>query len=241
MTPAARRTTIWVTAYAIAMGVLEAAVVIYLRRLYFPGGFEFPVRLADMDIGVVELGREAATLVMLAAVGALAGRNRSERFAWFIYCFGLWDLVYYGFLKLVLDWPASPFTWDILFLLPIPWAGPVLAPCIVAATMCGIALTAVRYTDAGLEARMTRRERGLLILGAAVVILSFTLDWMGRPGVHAFTVDPQVMLRNLGEYVPKRFPWAIFALGEAIGLAAWLSYAMRRVATPVPAIDRGLR
>ena len=211
------------------MGVLEAAVVIYLRRLYFPGGFQFPVRMVDTDIAMVELWREAATVVMIAAVGALAGRTRSERFAWFIYCFGIWDLVYYGFLKLALGWPESPFTWDILFLLPIPWVGPVLAPCIVAVTMCGIALTAVRFTDLGLSARMTNRERGLLIAGSLIIILSFTLDWIRTDGYTLWVniTTPRDLIYGLGHYVPKDFPWWIFMIGEATGLAGWWMYARR--------------
>jgi hypothetical protein len=166
---------------------------------------------------------------MIAAVGALAGRTRSERFAWFIYCFGLWDLVYYGFLKLALGWPDSPFTWDILFLLPIPWAGPVLAPCIVAATMCGIALTAIRYADLGLSARMTTRERALVLVGALTIILSFTLDWIRTDGstLWANITQPRDLIYGLGHYVPRRFPWWIFAIGEAMGLMSWWLYARR--------------
>jgi hypothetical protein len=241
VTPAARRTALWVTAYAMAMGVLEAAVVIYLRRLYFPSGFQFPVRLVDTDIGIVELWRELATVVMLAAVGALAGRTRSERFAWFIYSFGLWDLVYYAFLKIALGWPESLFTWDILFLLPVPWAGPVLAPCIVAATMCGLALTTVWHTDRGANARLTTPQRALLVAGSLVIILSFTLDWIRTDG-HTLWVNitqPRDLLYGLGHYVPKHYSWWIFALGEALGLAAWLSYARRRdVTTTTPSSDR---
>src|SRR3954471_9987715 len=101
------RAFVWVTAYAVGMGVLEGAVVVYLRRLYFPGGFHFPLWAVDRDIAIVELWREAATVLMLAAVGGLAGRNRGERFAYFIYAFGWWDLVYYAFLKLALGWPPS--------------------------------------------------------------------------------------------------------------------------------------
>ena len=215
------------------MGVLEAAVVIYLRRLYFPDGFRFPVRMVDTDIGIVELWRELATVVMLASVGALAGRTRSERFAWFIYVFGAWDLVYYGFLKMSLGWPESPFTWDILFLLPIPWVGPVLAPCIVAVTMCAVALTTVRYTDRGLDARLTHRERGLFILGALIIILSFTIDWMRTDGptLWANITQPRDLLYGLEHYMPpEKFPWWIFAIGESLGLAALFSYARRQPA-----------
>lgn len=217
------------TVFAVAMGVLEAAVVIYLRRLYFPDGFRFPMRLVETDIVIVELWREAATLVMLAAVGAIAGRNRAERFAYFIYCFGLWDLVYYGFLKLAIGWPESLLTWDILFLLPVPWVGPVLAPCIVAVTMCALALTAIHYTDRGIPAGMTSRERALLTAGAFIIIVSFTIDWIhvDGPTLWRNIADDRDFLFGLGSYIPQIFPWWIFAVGESIGLYAFLSYARR--------------
>ena len=176
------RTLLWVTIYGVAMGVLEAAVVIYLRRIYFPGGFQFPLWVVGTDIAIVELWREIATILMLIAVGALAGRNKSERFAYFVYAFGIWDLVYYAFLKLALDWPASLLTWDILFLLPVPWVWPVLTPCIIAVTMIAFGITLVRLTSDGVEVDMLRREQVLLIGGALVVILSFTLDWVRFEG-----------------------------------------------------------
>lgn len=232
-----RRTLLWITAYAIAMGVLEAAVVIYLRRLYFPEGFRFPMRSVETDIMVVELWRELATLIMLLAVGSVAGRTPSERFAYFIYTFGIWDLVYYAFLKLALGWPESLLTWDILFLLPVPWVGPVLAPCIVAATMCGIALTAIRFTDRGLSVAMTPRERALLIAGALVIIVSFTLDWVQVEGPTLWQniVQDRDLLFGLGDYVPQRYPWWIFAIGETLGLVAWNAWARRinRVRSPL--------
>jgi hypothetical protein len=213
------------------MGVLEGAVVVYLRRLYFPGGFAFPMQMVETNIMVVELWREMATLVMLAAVGALAGRTRSERFAWFIYTFGVWDLVYYATLKLALGWPPSWLTWDILFLLPFPWVGPVLAPCIVAATMCGIAFTAVCITDRNTDASMTPRERLMLATGALIVIVSFTLDWVTTDGPTLWmnVTRNRDLLYGLGHYVPRYYPWWIFAVGEALGLAAWYRWAKRKL------------
>jgi hypothetical protein len=223
----------WVTTYAVAMGILEAAVVIYLRRLYFPEGFRFPMRAVETDIMIVELWREVSTVVMIAAVGVLAGRNRGERFALFLYCFGLWDLVYYGFLKLMLDWPESFFTWDILFLLPIPWVGPVLAPCIIAITMCAIALSVVRLTDRGRPVHMLPRERLLLWGGALVVIVSFTLDWtqVDGPTLWANIVQDRDLLYGLGNYVPKHYPWWIFFIGEFLIVAAWWIFYRRASAT----------
>jgi hypothetical protein len=209
---------------------------VYLRRLYFPDGFRFPMRPVESDIAIVELYREAATVVMLAAVGALAGRTRAERFAWFIYCFGVWDLVYYAFLKLALGWPESLLTWDILFLIPVPWVGPVLAPCIVAITMCGIALTAVRFTDLELDARMTARERGLLVVGSLIIICSFTFDWVQVEGstLWANITQSRDLLYGLGSYVPRSFPWWIFIVGEALGLLSWYSYRSRsRIGAPL--------
>jgi hypothetical protein len=228
-----RRTLTWVTIFAVAMGVLEGALVVYIRRLYWPGGFGFPMPRIDTDVAVIELWRELATLAMLLAVGMLAGRNRSERFAYFIYNFGLWDLTYYAFLKVSLGWPASLLAWDILFLLPVPWFGPVLAPCIVAITMCGIALTAIRITDRGGDASMTPRERGLLVIGALVIVVSFTIDWAFDQGPTLWRniAEHRDLLYGLG-FVPKTFQWWIFALGESIGIAAWMSYARRLSVSP---------
>lgn len=215
--------------YAIAMGAVEGAVVVYLRRLYFPEGFSFPLRMIDTDIVIVELWRELATLVMLVSVAAIAGRNRAERFAYFLLAFGVWDLAYYGFLKLALDWPESLLTWDILFLLPVPWVGPVIAPCIVAATMIGLALTAIRYSDRGISAGMSPRELALLFFGGFVIVVSFILDWsrVDGPTLWRNIVEQRDLLDGLDSYVPQRFPWLVFATGESIALGAWLIYRQR--------------
>lgn len=229
MSSSLRRTMFWITAYAIAMGILEAAVVIYLRRLYFPEGFRFPMRMIETEVAIIELWREAATIFMLSAVGVLAGRTRAERFAWFIYCFGVWDLAYYAGLKGFIGWPESFLTWDILFLIPVPWVGPVIAPCIVAVTMCVLAFTAVRYADRGVDASMTSRERWLLWTGAFVIIVSFTIDWARADGPKLWNniIHDRDLLHGLDNYIPRYFPWSILALGEALGLASWLSYTRR--------------
>ena len=114
------RTCIIVTILSIAMGFLECAVVIYMREILYPGGFEFPLAAIEGDLALTEILREAATMVMLLAIGLMAGRNRSERFAWFLYSFAVWDIFYYVFLKILIGWPSSLLTWDILFLIPMP-------------------------------------------------------------------------------------------------------------------------
>ena len=219
----------WVSVFGVAMGALEAAVVIYLRRLYFPNGFQFPLWAVETDVLIVELWREAATIVMLAAVGALAGRKRGERFAYFVYVFALWDLVYYAVLKLALNWPDSLLTWDILFLLPVPWIAPVLAPCIVAATMIAFSLTAIRNTTESTDVHLMPGERWLIIIGSLVVIFSFTIDWMQFEG-------PRIMENiaahrrfdyRVGSFVPVNFRWWTFALGESMFIAALLQFRAR--------------
>src|SRR5699024_5303295 len=95
----------WLLLFSIAMGYLEAAVVVYLRDIYYAGGFVFPlVPIHPRDLET-ELGREAATLIMLVGVGILAGRTRLQKVSFFLIAFGVWDVFYYVFLKLILGWP----------------------------------------------------------------------------------------------------------------------------------------
>ena len=89
----------------------------------------------DGALGNVELWREAATLVMIATLGLLAGRTWRRRAGYAALAFGAWDIFYYVFLRLISGWPRTLLDWDILFLLPLPWWGPVLAPVSIALVM----------------------------------------------------------------------------------------------------------
>lgn len=217
----------WVTAFSIAMGFLESAVVIYLRRIYYPMGFAFPLQPIDHNIAVVEIWREAATIIMLLAVGVLAGKNRAERFAWFIYSFAVWDIFYYVFLYVFIGWPQSLFTWDILFLIPVPWVGPVLTPVIISATMILFALTVVYHSEGGRPVAFRRMEALLLLAGSLVCIFSFTRDYMLQKGDILFRNirSGGSLFVDLADYVPAHFDWPIFWLGEAVILLSWLLYA----------------
>lgn len=118
--------------YAIAMALVEAAVVIYLRELYYPGGFviKSAADLAVMPAWIlnIELWREAATIVMLSAVGYLAFQRIKDKFWSFVLAFSIWDIFYYLFLYVFLKWPSSFFTLDVYFLIPFTWVGPVWFP-----------------------------------------------------------------------------------------------------------------
>jgi hypothetical protein len=132
----ARRTWLLVVVFAIGMAWVEAACVYYLRVMF---GRLDPYQANPLPIqGVmehVELVREAATLVMLFTIGALAGRTRHTRLGYAAIAFGIWDIFYYVFLNVICGWPKSLLDWDLLFLLPLPWWGPVLAPIGIAVLM----------------------------------------------------------------------------------------------------------
>jgi hypothetical protein len=113
-----RNTIVWLTLFGISMGFLETSVVVYLREILYPNGFDFPLSMFPKHLALTEILREAATVIMLVAVGIFTGRTRTEKFGFFIFTFAVWDIFYYVFLKALLNWPESLLTWDILFLIP---------------------------------------------------------------------------------------------------------------------------
>jgi hypothetical protein len=205
------RRAAWLALFATAMGLLEAAVVVYLRELYYPDGFRFPLALLPARIAAVEILREVTTLVMLVAVAMLSGRDRVDRFFVFAFVFGVWDVVYYGGLKGLLGWPPSLATWDVLFLIPVPWLGPVAYP--VAISLLLIGGFAVHETLRGRGAALRPRQGEWIVasLGAVVVVASFCWNW-----------------RAVAESaVPERFPVVLFAAGALCGIAPFVRAARR--------------
>jgi hypothetical protein len=215
-----------ITLFAIAMGYLESAVVVYLREIFYPEGFAFPLKSMSGDIALTEVLREAATLIMLAGIGYLAGKNRLQRFGIFIYAFGIWDIFYYVFLKLLLGWPESFLTWDILFLIPVTWVGPVLAPVINALSMCIFGALIFQYSEKNPELHISKREWSLLILGSLIIIFSYTQDYLSyiqaqMPLVNLFKPsEMDNVLIEATNYVPERFNWWIFGIGQMMVLIA---------------------
>ena len=230
-----RKTLIWLTVFSIAMGYMESAVVIYLRELYYPGGFDFPLAPLDARIGLVELLREASTIIMLLGIGMLTGKTASHKFANFIYCFAIWDLFYYVFLWVFLGWPESLFTWDILFLIPVPWVGPVITPCIVAVSMMLLALSIIYYQHKGRNTRLKATEWIMLVLGSLTIVLSFIWDYIKYAGSKSDIPASAngELLDELKDYIPTEFNWSIFLIGEAILLIAIALFIKRLRRHPV--------
>ncbi len=206
-----KRTLFVVTAFAVAMGFLEAAVVVYLRLHFYPAGFSFPLAVIPENILLVELAREVATIIMLAAVGWLAGRRFLLRFSYFSFAFGVWDVGYYLFLKITLDWPASLLTEDILFLIPLPWVGPVLAPLLVSLCLIAAALVVFRRESVGRPVSIAHSLWILITLGGMVILFSFLAS--ADAAMH--------------QQAPAHFNWLLFGAGVALGAAAFAA-ALRK-------------
>jgi hypothetical protein len=186
------------------MAYVESAVVVYLRAIYYPQGFAFP--LAPMQPGMVaiEIGREVATLVMLVGVAILAGTDRWDRFIAFCVGFGVWDILYYLWLWLLLGWPPSLLTWDVLFLIPVPWIGPVLAPLIVSILLVAGGLLLLRTRARGGPVRFPAPVWALMVAGGLLVLGSFI-------------IDSRVVLLQLE---PPPFRWGLFGTGVTLGVIA---------------------
>jgi hypothetical protein len=198
-----RRLT-WLTIYAVAMAYVESAVVVYLRAIYYPHGFDFPLALMPAGMVAIETGREAATLLMLLGVAALACADRWELFLAFCLSFGVWDIFYYVWLWIFVRWPPSVFTWDVLFLIPVPWVGPVLAPVLVSGALVAGSLLMLRLKAQGVRLAFSAPVWTLAVAGGLVVLGSFVLDFAS-------------VLRQM---VPPPFHWGMFAIGVGLALIA---------------------
>ncbi|MCW3083053.1 MAG: hypothetical protein JWP12_419 [Bacteroidetes bacterium] len=220
------KTITWLTVFAIAMGFLETSVVVYLRKLYYPGGFDFPLIPVTCDIATTEFWREVATIIMLIGAGIMSGKNPLQRFVFFLYTFAIWDVFYYVFLKVVLDWPQSLFTWDILFLIPVPWVGPVLAPCLISLSMILFMLVVVVQQEKGKNVKINFVEWLLFITGSVTAIVSFMWDYImyvssygADKGVWTLSSN-QNMFDEVKHYVPAHFNWGLFCVGQGVILLA---------------------
>lgn len=207
------------TLFSISMAMLESAVVIYLRALYYPQGFKFPVETLGSTILITELFRELATLIMLATIGYMNGETKTERIGAFFFSFGVWDIFYYVFLKILLNWPANILDWDLLFLLPIPWIGPVLAPCLISLTLIGIYLLILYKKQQGVTISLHRTFWLLAALGFTMMLYTFMAD-AAKVLMEVSQANNFDLLRDIRSLIPKQYNWPFFLLGEAVVLGA---------------------
>jgi hypothetical protein len=206
-----RRRIVWLITFAVAMAYVESAVVVYLRTIYYPEGFGFPLVLLPPRMVAIEMGREVATLVMLFGLAMLAGADRWDRILIFCVGFGVWDIAYYFWLWVFLRWPPSLLTWDVLFLIPVPWIGPVVAPVVVSVVLVVGALLLLRKRAGGEPIGVPLSLRMLALAGGVLVLGSFMLDFRAI----------------LQQMQPPPFRWGLFGIGVALAVAA-LVLALRR-------------
>ena len=192
--------------FAIAMGFFEAAVVVYLRLLYYPDGFHFPLVIIPTNIAVVELGRELSTIVMLWFAATFFADRFRERFIVFIYIFGVWDLFYYIWLKLLLNWPTHWLEWDILFLIPAPWVGPWLAPALVSLGFILVTILLWENPEKFDGPVFSKNVWLVEIICALLILLSFF--WETGEVIHGA--------------IPQYYPWRLFLFAYILGLGTFL-------------------
>ena len=210
-----------VIAFAIAMAWVEAASVFYIRALVDRiEPYQANPLPIDDALGYVELWREAATLVMIATLGLLAGRTWRRRAGYAALAFGAWDIFYYVFLRLISGWPRTLLDWDILFLLPLPWWGPVLAPVSIALVMILWGTLATQSDDSATDARWAT---AFASIGIALALAVFMIDaWEALP--HGRDAVMRVL--------PDDFNWPVFGaalllMATPLAHTSWSAFAFR--------------
>lgn len=202
--------------FSIAFAYIESAVVVYLRTIFHPEGFRLPLTNFSLtshwrQLVLTEIGREAATIVLIATAAVLFGRNRREKAAYFLAIFAVWDIFYYVWLKVLINWPASMMDWDILFLIPVAWASPVLYPVLVSAAMFAFGLMILYRSAINQTIKITTLDWIGLSAATAIVTTSFCIG-----GLHITQPDYQ-----------NHFSWPLFACGYALAIVLFLRCVLR--------------
>ena len=217
---------------AAGLAFTEASVVVYLREvlvprrvIHFPEAVREPLPLLSYDelqgnteltgddhshLLFTETAREITPLLVLLAAAVGFRRRRGEGAGFFLLGFAAWDILYYLALKILMDWPASLQTWDVLYLIPVPWVAPVWAPLAVSATLLIGGLILVCRPQRRISRRGRVCARLAMLVGAALVLGSFVLRWREAVGS-----------------VPRAFDWTWFLAGWVLGTVGLLWMATR--------------
>ena len=141
---------------------------------------------------LTEVGREAASLIIIIAGAWLFGNNRRQRAAYFLTIFAVWDIFYYVWLKALLGWPASIMDWDILFLIPMTWASPVLAPVLCSAVMLIFAAIILYRDGIGKSFRTTYLDWLAFAIASLIIIVSFCVPgpYTAQPDYNSYFIWP---------------------------------------------------
>lgn len=185
-------------------------MVVYLREIFHLNGFTFPMNFAidpsSRRFLLTEIGREAATIVLILTGSWLFGKNRQQRFAYFLTIFAIWDIFYYVWLKVILGWPESILDWDILFLIPGTWASPVWAPLMASFMMLLFAVVVLYRDSIARPLKVTWPDRLAFIAASLIVVVSFCIG-----GTH-------VAKQDFNSY----FYWPLFIFGNILAAVIFM-------------------
>jgi hypothetical protein len=205
---------LWV--FATAFGLMEAIVVVFLRQIAgTSGGNLFPVLQAPGPAQQLafslELLREAASLVVMLGPALLTSSRAFERLLAYALVFGVWDISYYVFLRVLIGWPDSLLTYDVLFLIPTLWVAPVICPVLISAALIASSTAYWLIAQRRAPRNPSVLQWLLAVLGGALVQLSF--------------VDKADYYRAGG--MPPNFSWLLFAGGFALAAVAAATFFVR--------------
>ncbi len=201
-----KRQLFWLMIWGVAFAYIEASVVVYLREIYYLDGFTFPVVIAEPHMVITEVVRELATLLIMWATVNLTYQILQSKLAAFMVIFGIWDIFYYLFLKIILNWPETLNSWDILFLIPVPWVGPIWAPIVVSIGLIYAGISILVQNDKGHFLDFGSKFMLLELIAGVIIIVSFLI-----PGYAVIT-----------ESVPSYFPQYLFWAGFIMGFGAFI-------------------
>ena len=191
--------------FAIAMGILEAICVVYIRQIIFPpDGNIANAPITNFNF-TIEAIRESMTLIMLTTVSILSAYNVRTRLAMFFLAFGTWDILYYVGLRIFLQWPASIMDWDTLFLIPVAWYSPVLVPMLISLYFIFGSIFIILHEGNGTK----------LKFNLPVVLLQFSafIVWY-----YSFIKDSAIISEN--GYANAEYSWILFFLGLVLGVSS---------------------
>ena len=191
--------------FAIAMGILEAICVVYIRQIIFPpDGNITNVPITDFNF-TIEAIRESMTIIMLTTVSLLSAYNVRTRLAMFFLAFGTWDILYYVGLRIFLQWPASIMDWDTLFLIPVAWYSPVLVPVLISFYFIFGSIFIILHEGNGTKLKFS----------FPVILLQFSafVVWY-----YSFIKD-SVIISEIG-YTNAEYSWILFFFGLVLGIGS---------------------
>lgn len=191
------------------MAYVEATVVVYIRRIYSINDLLLDIPPYDPSLALIEVGRELATLIMLVAVGWAVGKSLQSRLSFTFLSFGLWDVFYYFWLRVFTGWPDSLLSTDILFLIPLPWWGPVIAPVLIACLMIAYGVISLIAEGSGRKIKFSITDGVALISGVLFLLYSFMED--------ALRVLP-ADAKTLSQLRPSSFNWSIYNIGLLLAI-----------------------